>query len=69
MTPSQTIIEEFRLALKMAKISKARAAELIGIHPQTIGRILNGESHTNAETLDAIAELTEKLKKSGLMAI
>jgi len=67
MRLTESVLAEFKKTLKASGVTQIRAAQIIGVTPRSLCRIL-AEGHTSGETLDAIAELTEKLKKSGLTA-
>jgi plasmid maintenance system antidote protein VapI len=68
MKLTESVLTEFKETLKKSGLTQVRAAQIIGVHPHTLNRLLVNGGHTSGETLDAIAELTEKLKKSGLIA-
>jgi len=68
MKKSEAVIAEFKDLLGKSGVSQIRAAQIINIHPQTLSRILAGATNPSIEVFDALVELTEKLKKSGLVA-
>lgn len=57
MTADHPLVKRLRSARDNVKLSNRKVAELAGVSPATVDRLMNGDVSTKVENLDSIAEV------------